>query len=45
MLIEPIDYFLAVLFLSAIASIVYIGVDLFRHNPERRRLDVERTDP
>lgn len=44
MVIQPIDHFLAVL-LSAIASIVYIDVDLFRHNPERRRLDVERTDP
>ena len=34
MLIQPIDYFLLVWFILAIASTVYVAVDQFRNNPE-----------
>jgi plastocyanin len=34
MFIQPIDYFLAVWFVLALASTIYVGVDQFRNNPE-----------
>ncbi|MDQ6801560.1 MAG: multicopper oxidase domain-containing protein [Acidobacteriota bacterium] len=34
MFIQPIDYFLAVWFLLAFASTIYVGVDQYRNNPE-----------
>lgn len=34
MLIQPIDYFLAIWFVLAAASTLYVGVDQYRNNPE-----------
>ncbi len=34
MFVQPIDYFLAVWFVLAILSTIYVGVDQFRSNPE-----------
>jgi len=34
MFVQPIDYFLAVWFILAMLSTVYVGVDQFRNNPE-----------
>ncbi len=34
MLIQPIDYFLVVWFVLAIASTLYVGIDQYRNNPE-----------
>ncbi len=34
MFVQPIDYFLAVWFVLAILSTIYVGVDQFRNNPE-----------
>jgi hypothetical protein len=32
--IQPIDYFLVVWFVLAVASTVYVGIDQYRNNPE-----------
>ncbi|MDB5922214.1 MAG: copper oxidase, partial [Betaproteobacteria bacterium] len=34
MFIQPIDYFLAVWFVLAGASALYVGIDQYRNNPE-----------
>jgi hypothetical protein len=34
MLIQPIDYFLVVWFVLAVASTVYVGIDQYLNNPE-----------
>ena len=34
MLIKPVDYFLVVWFILAIASTAYVAWDQFRNNPE-----------
>ncbi|MDB5927755.1 MAG: copper oxidase, partial [Betaproteobacteria bacterium] len=34
MFIQPIDYFLAVWFVLAAGSALYVGIDQYRNNPE-----------